>query len=201
MGFKFCWEDLNCSKPCQVRDNGTVFCWRSKPSRDTDGLHLCETCNYRLRWVQGEYSVEDFIARSDRRSTPRENPRVLVIDDEPSILFAFEETVGHLGYDCISARDGEEGLVLVKGVRPDLIITDLVLPRLDGIDLFRRLRQDPGTRHIPVIVVTARNSMGDRELCRDLGAEALLIKPFSAHDLTHHIEQALDGLPKQAGSA
>ena len=131
----------------------------------------------------------------------RVKPRVLVIDDEPSILFAFEETVRHLGYDCVSAMDGEEGLTLVRSVRPDLVVTDLVLPRLDGFSLLRNLRRVPETRHLPVIVVTARSSRLDRKLCRDHGASALLMKPFSVRELTHHITQALEGFPTQAESA
>lgn len=191
MAFKFCWEEKRCSHSCTVRDDGDIFCWRSQPARELESLRLCESCEYRLRWVSGEYSIDDFVESGDRRAVPRSTRKVLVIDDEPSILFAFEETVRLLGHDCISAGDGEEGLALGKGVRPDLIITDIVLPRLSGLALFRSLRDDPATSDIPVIIVTTRNKISDRQLCRDLGAEAFLLKPFSLAVLTDHIERVL----------
>lgn len=201
MAFKFCWEEKNCSHSCTVRDDGDIFCWRSRPARELDTLQPCESCEYRLRWVNGAYTIDEFVESGDRRGAPRTTRKVLVIDDDPSILFAFEETVRLLGHDCISAGDGEEGLVLVKGARPDLVITDIVLPRVDGLDLFRRLRDNPGTSEIPVIIVTARNRKHDREFCRDLGAEAFLLKPFSLAVLTEHIERALAATAPAAGVA
>ena len=126
--------------------------------------------------------------------------RILLVDDEPSILFAFEETVRILGYDCISAGDGEEAWILARGIQPDLVITDIILPRVNGLDFYRRLLSDPRTKDIPVIVVTARDRKQEADACRELGAAAFLVKPFNLTELTAHIERVLSPAPQGTSS-
>jgi CheY-like chemotaxis protein len=144
-----------------------------------------------MKWVRGDYSVEGFVEKYNRRSARREETKVLVIDDDPHILFALEESVRNLGYEPVSAIDGEEALVLARGILPDLIITDIVMPKVDGFSLCTLLREDPRTRNIPVIIVTARDRKVDADRGRSLGTEAFLVKPFSARDLAGHIRRIL----------
>jgi len=192
MDFAFCWEEKECDKPCSTRERRILFCWRAMLEKDARTPRYCDPCEYRLKWVRGEYTVEDFVTKHNRRSAPRDVKKVLVIDDDPHILYALEDTVRHLGFECVSACDGEDGLVLALGVRPDLIITDLILPKFDGFDLCRRLRDNSATRTIPVIIVTARDRKKDAAEGRDLGAKAFLVKPFRSTELSGHIRRVLE---------
>ena len=148
--------------------------------------------------MRGEFSVDAFVGRHNRRSAPRIRKKVLVVEDDPSILYALEETVRYLGLDSISACDGEEGLILARGIKPDLIITDLVMPKVDGFQFCSRLRKDSGTRKIPVIVVTGRDRKKDRESAASVDVAAYLVKPFRSSDLSGHISRLL---PKTGTSA
>ena len=121
---------------------------------------------------------------------------MLVVDDEPNILFALEETVRDLGFECIAASDGEDALVIARGVRPDLIITDVIMPRLDGYELCKRLKADAATRDIPVVMVTVRASDQDMKQGSTAGADAYLVKPFHLTDL----KEIIDTLLPPAGS-
>jgi CheY-like chemotaxis protein len=197
MNFAYCWEDRDCGESCSVRERQVLFCWRAR----IDGFQIprhCDSCDYRMKWVRGEYSVEAFVQKYNRRAARRRERKVLVIDDDPHILFALEETVRNLGHQPVSAVNGEDGLVLARGIIPDLIITDIVMPKVDGFALCTRLREDPRTSHIPVIIVTARDRKSDADRGRSLGTEAFLIKPFRACDLSDHIMRVLAPPPKES---
>jgi DNA-binding response OmpR family regulator len=118
------------------------------------------------------------------------------VDDEPNILFALEETVRDLGFESIAACDGEDALVIARGVRPDLVITDVIMPRLNGYELCERLKTDEATRDIPVVMVTVRASDRDRKQGSTAGADAYLVKPFHLTDL----KEIIDTLLPRAGS-
>ena len=190
MNFAFCWEDKGCEANCSIRERQVLFCWRARVEDSESPLH-CDSCDYRQKWVRGEYSVEAFVQKYNRRAARRRDIKVLVIDDDPHILFALEETVRNLGHEPVSAIDGEDGLVLARGIIPDLIITDIVMPKIDGFALCTLLREDPRTRHIPVIIVTARDRKADADRGRSLGTEAFLVKPFRASELSDHITRVL----------
>jgi twitching motility two-component system response regulator PilH len=190
MNFAYCWEDKGCQGTCSVRERQVLFCWRAR-LEDHEMPRPCDSCDYRMKWVRGEYSVEAFVEKYNRRDRRRRERKVLVIDDDPHILYALEESVRNLGYEPVSAIDGEDGLVLARGILPDLIITDIVMPKVDGFALCTLLREDPKTRHIPVIIVTARDRKTDADRGRSLGTEAFLVKPFRARDLSDHITRVL----------
>lgn len=116
---------------------------------------------------------------------------VLVIEDEPTILFAFQETVLRKGFTCVSARDGREGLAKARELNPDLIITDIVMPKLDGLSLCAALKGDPAYSHIPIIVVTARSQYSDYLAVMEAGADAFIEKPFKLEDLRREIDRCL----------
>lgn len=187
----FCWENKECDKPCSNRERGILFCWRAMLDKDARIPESCDSCEYRLKWVRGEYTVNAFVKKYDRRSRPRDTQKVLVIDDDPHILFALEDTVHHLGFECVSASNAEDGLILARAVRPDLIVTDINLPRFDGFELCRRLQDDPATSRIPVIIVTARTRKRDVQEGLELGARAFLVKPFRSSELSGHIQTVL----------
>ena len=191
MAFQFCWEHHGCTRECRVRDMQMLFCWRSAVAEGRTSQEQCEACSYRRRWVSGELSTSDFARERERRLQPRPGRRVLVVDDEPNILFALEETVRDLGFDCIAACDGEDALVIARGARPDLIITDVIMPRLNGFELCEKLKADEATRDIPVVMVTVRAGEKDRTQGVMSGADAYLTKPFHLTELKEIIDKLL----------
>jgi two-component system response regulator MprA len=113
---------------------------------------------------------------------------LLIIDDEPGIVDFLALGLGYEGFDTESARDGETGLRMALANPPDLIILDLMLPRIDGFELCRRLRKVSG---VPVIVLTARDEVDDRVQGLDLGADDYLTKPFQFKELMARIRAVL----------
>ena len=105
-------------------------------------------------------------------------PRVLVVDDSDAIRALIVVNLELEGYDVRTATDGLRALEIVRDWRPDVITLDVVMPRLDGFETLERLRADPGTADIPVVLVTARAQAADRERGEVLGADAYLTKPF-----------------------
>lgn len=174
-----------------MRDLQVIFCWHLARSEGFRGQTDCEHCSYRQRWVNRELSTQDFVARYERRKSSRPPGKILVVDDEPNILYALEESVRDKGFECISACDGEEGLVLARGIRPNLIISDVIMPKLNGYELCEQLKADPVTRDIPVILVTVRAADRDVQQGNASGADAYLIKPFHIHELTEQIDRFL----------
>ena len=110
--------------------------------------------------------------------TPTGAPRVLVVDDSAAIRTLIVVNLRLEGYDVREAGDGEQALEVVGEWRPDVITLDVVMPRLDGFGTLERLRADPGTADIPVVLVTARAQAADRERGEALGVDAYLTKPF-----------------------
>ncbi len=109
--------------------------------------------------------------------------RVLVVDDSAAIRTLIVVNLRLEGYDVREAGDGEQALEVVGEWRPDVITLDVVMPRLDGFGTLQRLRADPGTADIPVVLVTARAQSVDRERGEELGVDAYLTKPFEPADL------------------
>jgi CheY-like chemotaxis protein len=191
MAFEFCWQHHACTRECRVRDLQVLFCWHLAVGEGRKSREECAACSYHRRWVAGELSTADYVQQHERRGHTRTARRVLVVDDEPNILFALEETVRDLGFECIAACDGEEALIIARGTRPDLIITDVIMPRLNGYELCEKLKHEEGTRSIPVVMVTVRAGDLDRKHGSSAGADAYLIKPFHATDLKEIIDQLL----------
>ena len=120
-------------------------------------------------------------------------PRVLVVDDEPKIVRLVRDYLEGAGFAVVTARDGPEALMRVRQERPDLVILDLGLPGLDGIDVTRRLRRDSG---VPIIMLTARDEETDKVVGLELGADDYVTKPFSPRELTARVRAVLR---RQAG--
>jgi DNA-binding response OmpR family regulator len=115
-------------------------------------------------------------------------PRILVVDDEPKILRLVSDYLEHAGFGVIVARDGREALMRARAEHPDLVILDLGLPGLDGLDVTRSLRRDSA---VPLIMLTARDSETDRVLGLELGADDYLTKPFSPRELVARVRAVL----------
>lgn len=116
--------------------------------------------------------------------------KVLVVDDEPTIVEVVGSYMERAGFEAHGAFDGPEALRLVELHRPDLVVLDLMLPGIDGIEVLRRLRERPGDP-IAVIVLTARGEESDRLIGLRHGADDYVVKPFSPAELVARVEAVL----------
>jgi len=117
--------------------------------------------------------------------------RILVIEDEPDIGELMEYNLEREGFRVRVSRDGEEGLDRILSDSPDLVLLDLMLPGLDGLEVCRRLKEDPVTRGIPVVMVTAKGEESDVVLGLGLGADDYIPKPFSPRELVARVRAVL----------
>jgi two-component system phosphate regulon response regulator PhoB len=108
---------------------------------------------------------------------------VLIVDDEPDLRTLLEVNLKQAGYRTVQAASGHEALRRAQSHEPDVILLDLNLPDLSGTDVCRRLKADPATQHIPIVMLTARTTEADRITGFELGAEDYLAKPFSIREL------------------
>ena len=118
-------------------------------------------------------------------------PKIVVIEDEVDILEVINYNLLKEGFDVCSALDGEEGLALIKKEVPDLVLLDLMLPGLDGIEICRKLKTDYSTRSIPIIMVTAKGEESDIVLGLGMGADDYMVKPFRPRELIARIRSVL----------
>ncbi len=118
--------------------------------------------------------------------------KILVVDDEPNIREVVGQYLQRDGYAVVSAADGEEALSLYRQERPDLIVLDLMLPKLSGIEVCRRLLgAEARERRVPLIMLTARGEEEDRIAGLGLGADDYIVKPFSPRELVARVEAVL----------
>jgi DNA-binding response OmpR family regulator len=117
--------------------------------------------------------------------------RILVVEDEIDILEVVRHNLVREGYEVFCSRDGEEGLKIARKEGPDLVVLDLMLPGLDGIEVCRRLKADPVTRSIPVLMVTAKGEETDVVLGLGVGADDYVSKPFRPRELLARVKAVL----------
>ncbi len=117
--------------------------------------------------------------------------KILIVEDEPDISEAIEYKLGKEGYATAISPDGEEALELVKTDSPGLVILDLMLPGLDGLEVCRKMKENKVTRDIPIIMVTAKGEESDIILGLGLGADDYMTKPFSLKELAIRIKAVL----------
>jgi CheY-like chemotaxis protein len=120
---------------------------------------------------------------------------ILVVDDEPDLLALLLDQVSSFGYDVVAARDGAEGLRVATDRRPDVILTDVIMPYMDGPEMLERLRSSPDTREIPAIALTALTDRRTRSRLSQLGVRSFLAKPYSMRELGERIREALHRPP------
>jgi len=114
---------------------------------------------------------------------------ILVVEDEPAILRGLADNLKFESYDVLTAMDGEAGYRLMKERKPDLVILDLMLPKLSGYEVCRKVRAEGVTT--PILMLTARGEEGDRVLGLDLGADDYVTKPFSVRELMARVRALL----------
>lgn len=112
--------------------------------------------------------------------------KILVIDDEPDLLAALSQRLRSAGYEVVTASDGNEGLEQINSQLPDLIILDIVMPGMDGFELFKLIKKDASKTRIPVLILTARSAMEDT--FHSLNANAFMSKPFDNQALLEKVE-------------
>ena len=113
---------------------------------------------------------------------------ILIVDDEPGIVQVARDYLEHAGFDVLVASDGPGGLALARTRTPDLVVLDLGLPRMDGLDVARALRRDST---VPIIMLTARSEESDKLVGLELGADDYLTKPFSPKELVARVRAVL----------
>lgn len=118
--------------------------------------------------------------------------RILIVEDNESNIKLFHDLLVAHGYDTIQTRDGLEALKLARAQRPDLILMDIQLPEVSGLEVTRWLKQDPDLKNIPVIAVTAFAMRGDEERIRAGGCQGYLPKPISVEKLIGTVKQFLE---------
>jgi DNA-binding response OmpR family regulator len=118
--------------------------------------------------------------------------KILFIEDEFTLQKAFQELLTKEGYKMISALDGETGLKLAKEEKPDLILLDLILPRIHGLDVLKALKEDQETKNIPIIILTNLEGITDIDKAIELGATTYLVKAqYSLQEVLEKIKKAL----------
>jgi signal transduction histidine kinase len=150
-----------------------------------------------------EFRLLDIAEATERRIVERDPGEercaytVLVVEDTPDVI-----RVVHMSlrgqFRVLAAEDGQKGLELARARIPDLVLTDLMMPGIDGLELTRRLRLDPATRHIPVVMLTARGDLDDKVAGLQAGVNAYLVKPFSHRELIGTVRSLLQIQETQA---
>lgn len=118
-------------------------------------------------------------------------PRILVVDDEPDALEVLGFKLKEAGFTPLFAKDGTRAIATARDERPALIVLDLMLPEVDGLEVCKILRRDPATAMIPIIMLTARAAEMDRVIGLELGADDYVTKPFSPRELVLRIKKIL----------
>lgn len=117
--------------------------------------------------------------------------KILVVDDEPDIQTIVSARLMSMGFEVLLAKDGQEGLDLARKELPDVILLDLMLPKLDGYKVCRMLKFDKTYENIPVIIFSAKGSDADKKLAEQAGADAYMVKPFDLHLFTQTIQKLI----------
>ena len=122
----------------------------------------------------------------------RVKSKVLVVDDEPEAVELVAFNLKGAGYEVATASDGAEALNKARRIQPNLVILDVMMPEIDGMEVCKLLRRDPATSGIPIIMLTAKASEVDRVLGLELGADDYVVKPFSPRELVLRVKKLLD---------
>jgi len=126
---------------------------------------------------------------------------ILICDDEPHIALAVGMKFKNAGYQVQTARNGQEAWELILKSSPDLLITDCTMPRMDGVELCRRIRTLPHLYSMPIFLLTARGlELDSFVINEELRISKLILKPFSPRELFHDAQEALGHLPVAAGA-
>jgi DNA-binding response OmpR family regulator len=129
---------------------------------------------------------------TDEDTMSARTPRILIVDDEADLRTVLRFGLEAEGFDVIEAGDGEEGLRRAHELLPDLMVLDLMLPKMDGYKVCRTLKFDERFRGMPVVILSARSGEQDRQLAHTMGADAFVTKPYEMRGLVAVIRQKLE---------
>ncbi len=130
-----------------------------------------------------------FRSNQARQHQPMAN--ILIIEDDPEAAHILELSLRREGYQVTIAMDGIQGLHAIQTQHPDLVLLDLMMPDIDGFEVCRRVRANPATTHLPIIVVSARTQDADKQMAAQVGANAYLTKPYRRTELLAAIRARL----------
>ncbi|MBI2999498.1 MAG: response regulator [Deltaproteobacteria bacterium] len=119
------------------------------------------------------------------------NKKILLVEDNPATIDVIMKELEFLGYDCIVAEDGKKAVELSVSRSPDLIIMDISLPKMDGLEAAALIRKNPKTKAVPILAATARALPGDKEKCLQAGCDDYIAKPFTHRELGAAIKKLL----------
>lgn len=121
--------------------------------------------------------------------------KVLIVDDEPNIVISLEFLMKKEGYEVTVARDGQEAVERIQADRPDLVVLDVMMPKMNGFEVCETIRKDPGLNDIRILMLTAKGREAEVNKGLSLGADAYMPKPFSTHELVDKAKGLLDAMP------
>ena len=118
--------------------------------------------------------------------------KILIVDDEEDIIEILQFVLEAQGYECITAMDGEEGLRLAKEILPDLIILDVMMPKINGYKISRLLKYDAKYKNIPILMITARSQEEDKNIGEETGVDEYITKPFQVDYVLQKVKNYLE---------
>src|SRR5450432_2265975 len=124
--------------------------------------------------------------------------KVLIVEDEETLVHNLADKLKGEGFNVFTAGDGEDGLDKLRAEHPDLIVLDIMLPKLDGLSLCRIVRRDPATAHIPIIMLTARGTEVDKIVGLESGADDYIVKPFGLGEFLARVRAVMRRMPSRA---
>jgi DNA-binding response OmpR family regulator len=119
--------------------------------------------------------------------------RVLIAEDEPNIVESLSFMLRRADYDVVSVVDGEAALAELRKQRPELMILDLMLPRLNGFEVLKAVKSDPALSSMPILILTAKGQAQDRRLAEEMGVDAFMTKPFSNREIMDEVGRLARG--------
>jgi DNA-binding response OmpR family regulator len=122
-----------------------------------------------------------------------DNKRILLIDDHQTVFRLLEAIVRLKGYKLLYAENGQQGIVIARQEQPDLILLDVMMPDIDSFRVCQCLKENPDTKHIPIMFLTASGEEGDLAAGHKVGADGFVTKPFHTNDVLKQIERILVG--------
>jgi two-component system cell cycle response regulator DivK len=117
--------------------------------------------------------------------------KILIVEDEPKNLKLMRDLLQRFAFETVEATDGEQGVALAKSASPDLILMDIMMPKMDGLEASRLIKADISTRHIPIIALTSFAMKGDRERTIEAGCDGYIPKPVDIGEVLKSIKQLL----------
>ena len=120
--------------------------------------------------------------------------KILIVDDKLEVVELVTATLEGEGYQVISASDGREALEKIGKEKPDLVLLDIIMPKMDGLEVLAKAKKDSQTKDIPIIMLTAKGQKLDQEKGEELGATSYIVKPFSPSHLLIKIEEIIAGV-------